>query len=80
MKYLLVLLTLFLVGCANNYPTPTKTETIYLFPPDAYMTPCRRDIPLGSTLEEIIQHQDRTISLCDAKLSSQREWKENRNE
>lgn len=82
MKIILLMLIMFLVsGCEWNTREVIITEIEYIFPPDAYITPCYRQIPLGLTLKEVISHQDRTISGCEDKLSATRDWKErNKNE
>lgn len=82
MRIILLTLILFLIsGCEWNVRETTVTEMKYIFPPDAYISSCYRQIPLGLTLKEVISHQDRTISNCEDKLSATRDWKErNKNE
>ncbi|MGQ0285845.1 Rz1-like lysis system protein LysC [Pasteurellaceae bacterium 22721_9_1] len=69
----LVLLLTALSGCT----TKARIEYKYLFPPQAYLTPCERTEFNGTTYGDAIEHLIKVISerdLCASQIDSIREW------
>lgn len=55
----------------------TKEKIEYLYPPQAYLTPCERTAFSGTTYGDAIEHLIKVISerdLCASQIDSIREW------
>ncbi|MGX2973734.1 Rz1-like lysis system protein LysC [Ursidibacter arcticus] len=58
----------------------SRSNTQYLFPPQAYLIPCERSVFNGKTYGDAIEHLIKVMAerdLCASQIDSIREWTKN---
>ncbi|SUT93230.1 Uncharacterised protein [[Actinobacillus] rossii] len=74
----LLCLTTLLSSCASK----VTTKTAYLYPPQAYLTPCTKTAFTGATYGDVVEHLIKVTSerdICASQIDNIREW-QNKNQ